>query len=156
MQRRDVRDEDSAALIALIAECWAAYDGVVLDVDGEEPWLRRPAAAYEEWGGAMWVRESEPGDVIACIGWKPHDDAVELKSLYVHPSARRRGLGAQLIDLVEAVAAERGATTVRLWSDTRFVDAHRLYERRGYDRTGRTRELNDLSATTEYEFRKRL
>jgi hypothetical protein len=45
---------------------------------------------------------------------------------------------------------------MELWSDTRFLDAHRLYERLGYRRTGRTRELHDLSDTVEYEFDKPL
>jgi len=43
--RREVSDADSAALIELITTCFAAYPGCVLDVDGEEPWLRAPAAA---------------------------------------------------------------------------------------------------------------
>ncbi|MGZ4666298.1 MAG: hypothetical protein ACXV5Q_15030, partial [Frankiaceae bacterium] len=34
----------------------------------------------------------------------------------------------------------------------RFADAHRLYERLGYARSGRSRELHDLSDTTELEF----
>jgi GNAT superfamily N-acetyltransferase len=131
--------------------------GVVLDVDGEEPWLRRPAAAYAGWGDAMWVLDGGPGVLDACLGWKPVDGGtVELKSLYVHPPARRRGVGGRLVELVERAAAERGARNVQLWPDTRFLDAHRLYERRGYGRTGRTRELHDRSATTEYEFRRRL
>ncbi|MGZ4618494.1 MAG: hypothetical protein ACXV3F_07160 [Frankiaceae bacterium] len=41
---------------------------------------------------------------------------------------------------------------VELWSDTRFANAHRLYERLGYVRTGRRRELHDLSRSTESEF----
>ena len=37
---------------------------------------------------------------------------------------------------------------------TRFTRAHRFYERSGYERTGRTRELHDISNTTEYHFTK--
>ena len=45
---------------------------------------------------------------------------------------------------------------LRSWSDTRFLDAHRLYERLGYVRTGETRDLHDLSNTTEFFFVKEL
>ena len=76
--------------------------------------------------------------------------------LYVHRRWRKRGLGARLVALVEAEASARGAREVFLWSDTRFEDAHRLYERLGYTRAAETRELHDLSNTVEYQFRKAL
>jgi len=153
---RLVRDDDSAALIELIGACWSEYPGCVLDVDGEEPWLRAPAAAYAGDDGTCWVVE-DGGGIVACVGVKPRAGGVaELKSLYVARRARRRGLGARLTGLVEAEATQLGALRVVLWSDTRFRDAHRLYERLGYARTGRTRDLHDLSGTSEYEFAKDL
>jgi GNAT superfamily N-acetyltransferase len=142
-------------LITLIGGCWAEYPGCVLDVDAEEPWLRAPATAYAGKGGAMWVVEQTPA-VVACIGLVPHGSRAELKSLYVARAGRRQGLGARLVALVEAEAAARGAREVELWSDTRFAAAHRLYRRLGYARTGRQRDLHDLSATTEYHFNKPL
>lgn len=149
---RAVRDDDSAALIALIGHCWAQYPGVVLDVDGEEPWLRAPASAYAGWAGRMWVAVSQD-TVVGCVGAKPHgEDVVELKSLYVSALARRRGLGSRLSGVVADQARRSGARRVELWSDSRFTDAHRLYLRLGYTSTGRSRQLHDLSETTEYEF----
>ena len=155
--RREVRDADSAALIELITTCFAAYPGCLLDVDGEEPWLRAPATAYARASGRMWVAAlgDSGGPVIACVGLKPASPAlVELKSLYVHPAARRQGLGAELVGVVEGQASRRGATTVHLWTDTRFTDAHRLYERPGYARLDETRALHDRSGTVEYHYRK--
>ncbi|HEX5493146.1 MAG TPA: GNAT family N-acetyltransferase [Mycobacteriales bacterium] len=149
---RPVCDGDSAGLVALIGGCWAEYPGVLLDVDGEEPWLRAPASAYARWGGRMWV-VAGTGSLLGCVGVRPHGpDMMELKSLYVHATARRHGLGARLTRLVEDTARSAGAHRVDLWSDSRFLDAHRFYSRLGYRRTGRTRELRDLSDTTEYEF----
>lgn len=154
--RRVVRDADSAALIALIGGCWAEYPGCVLDIDGEEPWLRAPATAVAARGGRLWVVELA-GEVVASVGLRPHGATeVELKSLYVARPARRRGLGAELVGVVEAEAARGGATVVVAWSDSRFRDAHQLYLRCGYQRTGRSRDLHDLSRTTEYEFAKPL
>jgi putative acetyltransferase len=45
---------------------------------------------------------------------------------------------------------------VELWSDTRFEDAHRLYEGRGYRRGDELRELHDLSGSVEYYYRRSL
>jgi predicted GNAT family N-acyltransferase/RimJ/RimL family protein N-acetyltransferase len=162
---RPVQDADAARVQHLIGTAWAEYPGCVLDVDGEEPWMRAPATAYAgdvdptRYRGRMWVVDDveRPGRLVASVavrettpGW------VELKSLYVAASARRRGLGVALVRLVEREARRRGAGVVELWSDTRFTDAHRLYERLGYQRTGRTRDLHDLSQTTEYHYAKDL
>lgn len=151
---RPVRDSDSAGLIDLIGRCWAEHPGVLLAIDEEEPWLRAPAAYYQRGaeGARMWVLDGSDTALAACVGVKPIDQSsAELKSLYVDPDARRRGLGRALVALVETAALERGARTVRLWSDSRFADAHRLYERLGYQRDG-SRELHDLSETTEFGY----
>jgi putative acetyltransferase len=57
-----------------------------------------------------------------------------------------------LVGVVEAAARSAGATGMVLWSDTRFTDAHRLYTRAGYQKSGRVRSLHDRSNTDEYEF----
>lgn len=153
---RDVRDGDSAALIALIGGCWAEYPGVLLDIDGEEPWLRAPASAYSGWSGRAWVIELA-GQVVACCGVKPAEpDAVELKSMYVARAARRRGLARRLEALVLGEARKRGVDRVELWSDSRFADAHETYTQLGYTRLPHTRELHDLSQTVEFPFVKQL
>jgi len=151
---RDARDDDSDRLIALIDAVYAEYPGCVLDVDGEEPHLRRPASAFAEWAGRLWVVE-EDGRLVACAGFRDAADAVELKHLYVAAAARRRGLGRRLTELVEIAGRARGRRWVELWSDTRFTDAHRLYERLGYVRGG-VRELHDRSASVERHYRKAL
>jgi GNAT superfamily N-acetyltransferase len=154
---RDARDHDSWDLIGLIAACWAEYPGCILDVHGEEPWLLRPAVAYAEQSGRLWIAEMD-GRVVASIALRPgaEPDVIALKSLYVARAARRRGLGARLVALVEDEARARSAVAVGLWTDTRFEDAHRLYERLGYTRGPHTRTLPDLSRSVEYYYRKDL
>lgn len=48
-------------------------------------------------------------------------------------------------------AREHGAWRIELWSDTRFEDAHRLYERLGYVKTD-SRKLDDVNATVEFKY----
>ncbi len=150
---RTARDEDSAGVIALIGSVFAEYPGVLLDVDREEPELRAPASRFP----FFWVAEDQDSEIVGCIGCTEctaRAPTVELKKLYVHESARRQGLGRRLITLVEDHARAVGATRIVLWSDTRFVTAHEVYRRTGYEATGRTRELHDLSDTREFEFEK--
>lgn len=154
---RDGRDEDSEAICALIEAIFAEYEGVLF-ILSEMPELRRIASAFAEDGGAFWVAERD-GTIVGCVGWAPAksaDAAVELKKLYVAAQERRGGLGGRLLARVEDAARRRGAAFVELWSDVKFETAHRFYERRGYHRDGRTRELGDESDTVEHYFRRRL
>lgn len=155
---RAVRDGDAADLTTLIGSCYAEYEGCVLDPAGIDAWMAAPATAYAAKDGELWVLEGAGGTgLVACVGWGPAAaDGVELKNLYVGAPARRQGLGARFVGLVEDVARARGSAAVELWSDTRFADAHRLYQRLGYLRTGAERELHDPSETVEYEFVNRL
>lgn len=155
---RDAREDDSAELIDLIGGVYGEYPGCVLDVDGEVPHLRRPASAFTAWSGHLWVMEDggEGGRIVACVGFSDGGRSLELRQLYVDSAARRQGLGERLCGLVEDAARRLGRREVELWTDTRFGDARRLYERLGYVRTGRTRELDDRSRTVEYQYRKGL
>lgn len=149
---RDARDEDGEALCALIEPIFAEYDGVLFILD-EMPELERIATAFDR--GGFWVAERN-GAVVGCVGWMPHGDGVELKKLYVAKTERERGLGRALVERVEAAAERRGAAFVELWSDSKFVPAHRFYAKRGYVRDGRQRALDDASDTIEFYFRKNL
>lgn len=149
---RAATDQDSAALTALVGGCFAEYPGCVLDLPGIDAWMIAPASSYAGSGGALWMVELD-GDTVACVGYKPtRPGRVELKSLYVAAVARRGGLGARLVGLVEDAARAAGAAEIELWTDSRFTDAHRLYERLGYRRGPQTRHLNDPSDTTEFFF----
>lgn len=154
---RDVSDADSDALIRLIGAIYAEYPGCVLDLEGVDADLTAPRTTIEAKQGRWLVVEGPQGTVVACVGWAPiealgDDPSLELKRLYVARSARRRGLGGWLIEQVRQAARERGARTIVAWSDDRFADAHRLYEREGFVRQLQTRQLHDPSDTTELCF----
>ena len=151
---RPARDADGPAVSALIEPIFAEYEGVLF-IPEEMPELETLATTFARAGGAFFCAERD-GRVVGCVGWVPsRDDHLELKKLYVAKSERRSGLGSRLAGLVEEEARRRGLA-VELWSDAKFVTAHHFYERRGYRRDGRTRELHDASDTLEYYFRRDL
>jgi len=80
----------------------------------------------------------------------------ELSRLYVAPPHRGTGLAADLLSRAERHAVAGGADRLVLWTDARFIRAHRFYEKHGWCRTGETRALADLSRTVEYRFVKDL
>ncbi len=154
------RNDDADALIALLGSCFAEYENCVLDVDGEIPELRAIADAFAAWGGDFRVAE-RGGRVVACIGFARHEggepEHYELKKLYAYSDERgAEGPATPLVDWVEGAVVARGGVSIDLWSDTRFTRAHRFYEKRGYQKTGETRELFDKSDTIEFRFVKRV
>ncbi len=155
---RPARDEDAAGLINLIGAVWSEYPGCVLDVDREEPDLRAIASAYEKRRGAFWCALDPAGALVGSAGLVPlgAPDRFELKKLYVARSHRGTGLGSRLLGWAEQEARRRGGAVLELWSDTRFLDGHRFYERHGYVRGSLTRDLHDLSNSTEFHYSKRL
>jgi GNAT superfamily N-acetyltransferase len=152
---RPARDEDGAALAALIASCWKEYPGCDVPVEEDIPDIHRLASSYGAKGGALWVAEAD-GDVTGMIGVRPHDNAYEISKMYVAAAARGSGLAQELLALAEAFAQRQGARRAILWSDTRFHRAHRFYEKQGYVRIGGIRELHDLANSLEYHYEKTL
>ena len=54
---RKAKDTDAESLIRLVAKCYAAYEGCILDVDAEEPQLNYIATYFREKGGNFWIAE---------------------------------------------------------------------------------------------------
>ena len=124
-------------------------------VNAPSCWRRRGPTRRR--AGQFWVATDRCATVVATVGWRPLGPAAAaLERLYVHRRWRRQGVAAALAAFVEAGCRDRGASTVELWSDTRFVDAHRFYLSRGYRRAGADRELHDASRTVEHHFVKDL
>ena len=98
-----------------------------MDVDGENPDLRRFASHCADGGGAAWVAEQD-GEIAGMIGTAPLGAGEwETKRLYVDGALRGTGIAKRLLATAEGLAQERGAQRLVLWTDTRFDRAHRFY-----------------------------
>jgi GNAT superfamily N-acetyltransferase len=71
----------------------------------------------------------------AGLGGVRHLDTgiAEVKSMYVTPSHRRRGIGRLLLDELERIARGRGCREVRLDSSRYLTEAVALYRSAGYE-----------------------
>lgn len=154
---RPATDADSGQVASLIAACWVAYPGCVLDIQGEEPVLRTIASGFAAKGGRFWVA-CQGEWVIGCVGLTPEGTAAtaQLQKMYVHPRRRRLGLARRLAGLAEQTSRDWGCNRMELWSDTRFREAHAFYTAIGYRETGKVRDLHDRSRSSEYLFVKDL
>jgi len=152
---READDGDAAGLAALIGGVYAEYPGCVLDLPGVDHDLTGIRTHLAARGGRLWVLPDVAG-LRACVGYAPAGDRVELKRLYVTQDARRSGVGTGLTAMVVDLAATLQAAGVDLWSDTRFEDAHRHYEKHGWVLQPDTRYLHDPSDSTEFHFTREL
>ena len=148
---REARDRDAGGIISLIDHCFSEYEGLILDVENEEPILKQFHSGFAKLGGQSWVATKDER-IVACVGYAPSKAGLELKKLYVAKELRGSGLAQHMMNLVIDAALQQGATSVDLWSDVKFERAHRFYEKHGFKRTPHTRALHDLSNTLEYHF----
>ena len=82
-------------------------------------------------------------DVLGCAALADHGSYGEVKSMFVAPHARKRGVAHRLLSHLEDTARSKAMTTLRLETGQPGLDsAHRLYERHGF---------KDCAAFGDYE-----
>jgi ribosomal-protein-alanine N-acetyltransferase len=108
----------------------------------ERPW---PAGAFEQElslpQASLWLAfegpEDRPGaEPLAYADFWVVEDEISLLNIAVHPDHRRRGLGSELLRLVERVGAERGGEQVFLEVRASNQAAITLYRSHGYVQVG--------------------
>ena len=119
---RRARTADSGSASAVVRAVYDEY-GFTWDELGYHSDLRDVEAAYS----AFFVAELD-GRVVGTAGLCA---AGSLERLYVLPEARGAGAGSALLAAVADEARRRGHKRLEIWSDKRFEDAHRLYQRHG-------------------------
>jgi putative acetyltransferase len=137
--------------IALIGRVFAEY-GFVYDPTTEVPDLLDFERHYGPPQGGFFVLRQ--GEVIAgSVGIERIDTATaELHRLYLDAAHRGRGTGRALVETVLDWCRTREVSHLVLWSDTRFEQAHRLYDRMGFRRTGHRTLPGDVNDSREYRF----
>jgi putative acetyltransferase len=154
---RPVEDQDADALIKLIGDCFSEYEGVFLDLDDLDKDITAYETSLKKQNGVGFVVEGDGGEIVASVACAPSGEGrYELKRLYLSAKLRGSGMGLKLLHHIEDVARAAGAAKMDAWSDTRFTRAHRFYEREGYAKQVETRDLGDISNTTEFYFIKNL
>jgi putative acetyltransferase len=83
----------------------------------------------------FWIAEAG-GAPQGCAALARLDGYGEVKSLFVDPAARGRGVGAALMAALEDRARAIGLACLRLETGDTLDDAHRLYARGGFRPSG--------------------
>jgi putative acetyltransferase len=122
----DPGEPDIRALLdagaAYSAGLYPAESNHILDVEA----LRRPEVAF--------FAARLGGLAVGCgaVVFHNNEGYGEIKRLFVAPAARGKGVGARLMETLEATAARSGVSLLRLETGTRQPAALALYKAAGY------------------------
>jgi GNAT superfamily N-acetyltransferase len=121
----------------------------------EEEWRRRVAEGDER---VTFVEEDEDGNLVGmAVGlFDPAARVAHLVGMFVEPGKRRAGLGRGLVEAVASWARHLDANRIELEVNPELVPAVRLYERCGFERSGRSRALSSRPAVRVIEMSKSL
>jgi GNAT superfamily N-acetyltransferase len=128
---REAAPRDSEAISALLGE---------LGFPTEAAEIRRRLPRLRKAGEPVLVAVEEQ-EVIGCLAWHVtpvlHRPAPvgRVTMMVVAEKARRRGVGAALIEAAEARLAAAGCGLVEVTSNIELGGAHAFYRARGYERT---------------------
>jgi mycothiol synthase len=126
MNVRSFGEDDFAAVARLLEEDERAF-GRPTEVRATDlhEWTSRAALATDSW-------LYEDGDGPVAVGWVTRHDDLGVAVGVVHPRAKGRGLGAELLERGERVLRERGASRVQQFAIADDTAAAELMTSRGY------------------------
>jgi putative acetyltransferase len=153
---RPAFNSDGDGIADLIATVFGEYPGCVFDRTGEFPELDAIVDDFKADDGRIWVAVTPTDKVVGCFGIKydAQNREAELHKVYLARETRGQGMAQRMLakGLAWLGKTHPECDRVMLWTDTRFEAGHRFYEKCGFARTGESRILDDLSASSEYQF----
>jgi GNAT superfamily N-acetyltransferase len=127
LELRRATAADASAIRDLTREAYAKWVPLI----GREP---KPMAADYEF--AVRTHRFDlllsDGALAGLIETVDEGDTLLVENVAVAPGFQGRGLGRMLLAHAEAIARDLGRTRLRLYTNQRFVENIRLYERVGY------------------------
>ena len=126
------RAEADIALIRELFREYAASIGVDLEYQGFSSELAGLPGQYAPPSGDLLVARVN-GEAAGCVALRALDQStLEMKRLYVRPSARGTGLGKLLVEAAISTARENGYVELRLDTLASMTSAQRLYLSLGF------------------------
>ena len=131
---------DLAAIIALLADDALGHAREVVSDPVDRRYLDAFDAIEADANQFLAVAVDEKDTVIGClqVSFIPGLSRLgmlrgQIESVRVAASQRGQGLGAEMIRWAVDICRDRGCQAVQLTSDKRRLDAHRFYEKLGFE-----------------------
>ena len=126
---RPCRDDERAAILAIVNAAAEAYRGVIPADRWHDPYM--PAAELDEEiaaGVRFWGCEQD-GALTGVMGFQPVRDVDLIRHAYVVPGSQRHGVGGALLGRIRQMSARQ--MLVGTWAAAQW--AVRFYRRHGFE-----------------------
>ncbi len=146
--------EDIPELIGIIGAVFGEY-GWIFQPDEELP----DFAEFEKWYVGTEHRLFtvwDEGQRVGCIAVKVGAEGPYLSRVYLKKEMRGKGIGRMMTEFAFEEARRRGFTRIHLWTDTRLLTAHKMYEATGFTRMPVIRALHEVNFSFEYRYDRNL
>jgi N-acetylglutamate synthase-like GNAT family acetyltransferase len=125
-------DRDFELIWAIINDGSQAYKGIIPADRWTEPYMSREELRRQIDEGVVFWGYEESGELVAVMGLQPVQDVTLIRHAYVRTSSQKRGIGAQLLFHLRAMAS--APVLIGTWADA--VWAIQFYERHGFRLVG--------------------
>ncbi|HEY2790470.1 MAG TPA: GNAT family N-acetyltransferase [Gaiellales bacterium] len=133
---RPCRDDERAAVLAIVNAAAAAYRGVIPDDRWHDPYMDAAELDHEIAAGVVFWGYEADGALIGVMGVQPAGDVDLIRHAYVLPACQGRGVGGALLAHLRAGTPRR--LLVGTWAAADW--AIRFYRRHGFDQVSPERK----------------
>lgn len=134
-QIRKIAATDNSKVAQIIRSVMTEFGAVGTGFSISDPEVDHMFEAYEQQGAAYYV-VSLDGQLFGCGGFAQlaggEKGVAELKKMYFLPALRGKGVGHQLINILEAAARESGFQQMYIETLKSMKAANHLYQKNGY------------------------
>ena len=134
---RPCRDNDRAAILAIVNTAAEAYRGVIPADRWHEPYMPRDEFDREIAGGVVFWGYEEDGRLSGVMGFQSVHHVDLIRHAYVLPSSQRRGIGGALLERLRQLSTRR--MLVGTWEAADW--AIRFYRRHGFELVTSARKI---------------
>jgi GNAT superfamily N-acetyltransferase len=139
---RPCRDDDRAAILAIVNAGAEAYRGVIPADRWHEPYMPWDELGSEIAAGVAFWGYEEDGRLAGVMGFQSVRDVDLIRHAYVLPSSQRRGIGGALLGHLRQLSTRR--ILVGTWEAADW--AIRFYQRHGFELVAPARKAVLLKA----------
>src|SRR4029453_655671 len=122
------RDDERAAILAIVNDAAEAYRGVIPADRWHEPYMPAVELEAELTAGVVFWGYEDGGELLGIMGIQRVRDVDLIRHAYVSPTRQRAGIGGALVERLAGSARRR--MLVGTWADAEW--AIRFYERHGF------------------------
>ena len=140
MSIRLAEEHDAEAISATLQAAFAEFETLYTPAafSATTPTTDQIAERFAE--GPIWIAELAD-TILGTVATVPQGTELYIRSMAVRPEARGSGIGARLLNTIEAFAAAHGYRPLLLNTAPFLLAAVQLYERHGFRYTGEQPDL---------------